>query len=91
MVSLSLNTTVPPIQYWDIKKNAGINTFKCILTLNSTENVAATAHAQRTENGVIAYPRKTKSAKFYSLLALVSHRKLAPHLAEIRLYFYFLG
>ena len=34
MVSLSLNTTVPPIQYWDIKKsNAGKNTFKCILTL----------------------------------------------------------
>ena len=34
MVSLSLNITVPPIQYWDIKKNnADINTFKCILTL----------------------------------------------------------
>ena len=35
MVSLSRNTAVPPIQYWDIKKknNAGINTFKCILTL----------------------------------------------------------
>ena len=26
---------------------------------NSTENVAATAHPQRTENGAIAYPRRT--------------------------------
>ena len=27
---------------------------------NSTENVAATAHPQRTVNGAIAYPRRTK-------------------------------
>ena len=30
---------------------------------NSTENVAATAHPQRTVNGAIAYPRRTKLAK----------------------------